>query len=63
MKKYEKSIGKKSIPQELEKIGAEFFISVPLEAFLEVVFIHWAYESPVLQPDSVNLKLLFEELD
>jgi hypothetical protein len=48
LQKYQKSIEKKSSPQELERIGTNFFISVPLEAFLKVVFIRWAYKSPVL---------------
>jgi hypothetical protein len=48
LQKYQKSIEKKSSPQELERIGTNFFISVPLEAFLKVVFIRWAYKSLVL---------------
>jgi len=48
LQKYQKSVEKKSSPQELERIGTEFFISVPLEAFLKMVFIRWAYKSPVL---------------
>ena len=48
LQKYQKSIEKKSSLQELERIGTEFFISVPLEAFLKMVFIRWAYKSPVL---------------
>jgi hypothetical protein len=48
LQKYQKSIEKKSSPQELERIGTEFFISVPLEAFLKMVFIRWAYKFPVL---------------
>jgi hypothetical protein len=48
LQKYQKSIDQKSSPQELERMGTEFFISVPLEAFLKMVFIRWAYESPVL---------------
>jgi hypothetical protein len=33
---------KKLSPQELERMGTEFFISVPLEAFLKMVFTRWA---------------------
>jgi len=47
LQKFQKSIENKSSLQELERIRAKFFISVPLGAFLEVVFIHWAYKSPV----------------
>jgi len=50
LQKYQKSMEKKSSPQELEKIGTEFFISVPLEVFWKMIFIHWAYKSPVPQP-------------
>lgn len=42
LQKYEKGIGEKSIPQELEKIGAQIILSVPLVACLEMFFIHWA---------------------
>jgi hypothetical protein len=45
---YQKRIEKKSSPQELERIGTEYFISVPLAAFLKMVFNRWAYKSPVL---------------
>jgi len=50
LQKFQKSIGKKSSLQELERIGTEFLISVPFEAFWKMVFIRRAYRSP-----SINL--------
>jgi hypothetical protein len=50
LQKFQKSVEKKSSPQELERIRIEFFFSVPFKAFWKMVFIHWAYDSPVLQP-------------
>jgi hypothetical protein len=38
----------KTSPQELEGIRTEYLISVPLAAFLKMVFTRWAYKSPVL---------------
>jgi hypothetical protein len=48
LQKFQKPIEKKSTPQELEKIRTEFFFCVPFKGFWKMVFIHWAYESPVL---------------
>ena len=63
LQKFQKSIEKKSSPQELERIRTKFFISVPFGAFLEMVLISWAYKSPVPQPFGSGLKLLLDELD